>query len=61
MKKEDVKVGATYLVKVAGNLVPVEITKEHANGGWEGKSVKTGKTIRIKNPQRLRKKIHKVT
>ena len=55
MKKADVQTGATYLVKVAGNLVPVKITREHHNGGWEGTSVKTGKTIRVKSPQRLRK------
>jgi len=55
MKKNDVQTGATYLVKVAGNLVPVKITREHDNGGWEGTSVKTGKTIRIKSAQRLRK------
>jgi len=57
MKKSDVQIGATYLVKVASNLVPVKITREHTSGGggWEGTSVKTGKTIRIKSPQRLRK------
>ena len=55
MKKSDVQIGATYLVKVASNLVPVKITHEHDNGGWEGTSVKTGKTIRIKTAQRLRK------
>ena len=57
MKKADVETNATYLVKVAGNLVPVKITREHAGGGWEGTSVKTGKTIRIKSPQRLRKRL----
>ena len=57
MKKNDVQIGATYLVKVAGNLVPVKITREHHNGGWEGTSVKTGKTIRIKSAQRLRKRL----
>ena len=57
MKKADVQIGATYLVKVAGNLVPVKITREHDNGGWEGTSVKTGKTIRVKSPQRLRKRL----
>ena len=57
MKKTDVQAGRTYLVKVAGNLVPVKITREHENGGWEGTSVKTGKTIRIKSPQRLRKRL----
>lgn len=57
MKKNEVRMGQTYLVKVAGNLVPVKITREHENGGWEGTSVKTGKTIRIKSPQRLRKRL----
>jgi len=55
MKKADVHLGATYLVKVAGNLVPVKIDREHDNGGWVGTSAKTGKTIRIKTAQRLRK------
>ena len=55
MKKSDVQTGATYLVKVANNLVPVKIDREHDNGGWVGTSVKTGKTIRIKSTQRLRK------
>ena len=57
MKKADVQINGTYLVKVAGNLVPVKITNEHPNGGWEGRSVKTGKSIRIKSPQRLRRQL----
>lgn len=59
MKKSDVQIGATYLVKVASNLVPVKISREHdsGGGGWEGISVKTGKTIRIKSAQRLRKRL----
>lgn len=58
MKKNDVQIGATYLVKVASNLVPVKVTGEHASGeGWDGTSVKTGKAIRIKSAQRLRKRL----
>ena len=58
MKQTDVKIGETYLVKVAGNPVAVQITNDHPSGkGWEGKSVKTGKTIRIASPQRLRKQL----
>ncbi len=57
MKKTDVKINATYLVKVAGNLVPVRIDADHENGGWVGTSRKTGKQIRIKSPQRLRKRL----
>jgi len=57
MKKSDVKLHTTDLVKVAGNLAPVKITREHDGGGWDGASVKTGKTIRIKSAQRLRKRL----
>ena len=57
MKKADVQIGASYLVKVAGNLVPVKIDEEHSNGGWVGTSRKTGKQIRVKSPQRLRKRL----
>lgn len=57
MKKTDVQINAIYLVKVAGNLVPVRIDREHENGGWLGTSRKTCKQIRIKSPQRLRKRI----
>ena len=57
MKNSDVQIGATYLVKVADNLVPVKLAREHSGGGWEGTSEKTGKTIRIKSAQRLRKRL----
>ena len=57
MKNSDVQIGATYLVKVADNLVPVKLTREHPSGGWEGTSEKTGETIRIKSAQRLRKRL----
>lgn len=57
MKNSDVQIGATYLVKVADNLVPVKLVREHPSGGWEGTSQKTGKAIRIKSAQRLRKRL----
>lgn len=57
MKNSDVQIGATYLVKVADNLVSVKLVREHPSGGWEGTSEKTGKTIRIKSAQRLRKRL----
>jgi hypothetical protein len=57
MKSSDVQIGATYLVRVADNLVPVKLVREHPSGGWEGVSEKTGKTIRIKSAQRLRKRL----
>ncbi len=53
MKKTDVTIGETYLVKIGGNKVEATITREHEQGGWEATTVKTGKTIRIKSPERL--------
>ncbi|MFP4052963.1 MAG: winged helix-turn-helix domain-containing protein [Phycisphaerae bacterium] len=35
----------------------MRIGREHESGGWVGTSRKTGKQIRIKSPQRLRKRI----
>ncbi len=57
MKKNDVEIGATYLVKVGQNLVPVVVVSENEHGGWNGESAKTGKAIRIKSGQRLRKRM----
>ena len=57
MKNSDVQIGATYLVKVADNLAPVKLVREHPSGGWEGVSAKTGKTIRIKSAQRMRRRL----
>jgi hypothetical protein len=37
--------------------VPVRIDREHESGGWVGTSRKTGKQIRIRSPQRLRKRL----
>ncbi|HOX40535.1 MAG TPA: hypothetical protein PL033_21365 [Candidatus Brocadiia bacterium] len=36
MKNCDVQNGTTYLVKIADNLVPVKIVREHSSDGWEG-------------------------
>jgi hypothetical protein len=55
MKKEDVEVGGTYLAKVGTRSVEVRIERENAKGGWEAKSVATGKPIRLKNPIHLRR------
>lgn len=55
MKKEDVQIGATYEVKVTNAFVPVTIIEAHPNGGWNGTNQKTGKAVRIKSAQRLRR------
>jgi len=54
MKKKDVKIGATYVVKVSGSLTKVRILNESPYGGWNGENLKTRRVIRIRSPQRLR-------
>jgi len=56
MKKQDVKVGETYRVKVSGSVADVRITGENPHGGWDGINVLTNRKVRIKSPQRLRGK-----
>jgi hypothetical protein len=56
MKKNDVKVGETYRVKVSGNVADVRITGVNPHGGWDGLNVTTKRKVRIKSPQRLRGK-----
>jgi hypothetical protein len=58
MKQEDIHIGGTYLVGLAGNMVPVLITDNHPSGtGWQGKTVKTGKPIVIRSAQRIHKAV----
>jgi HB1, ASXL, restriction endonuclease HTH domain len=54
MKKDEVKVGGTYAVKVSDKVVPVRIEAESPHGGWVGTNQETGKQVRIKSVQRLR-------
>lgn len=54
MTKNEITIGGTYVAKVSGRLVEVRIDREYPRGGWEGTSLSTNKTIRIKSSQRLR-------
>jgi hypothetical protein len=54
MKKNEVKVGGTYLAKVSDKVVPVRIDGENPHGGWDATNEATGKKVRIKSAQRLR-------
>ena len=54
MKKKDIRIGATYMAKVSGNLCRVRITGESQYGGWTAVNTGTRRNIRIKSPQRLR-------
>jgi hypothetical protein len=54
MKKKDVVVGKTYLVKVSGSVVPVRLKSESPYGGWDGVNTVTGRSVRVKTAGRLR-------
>jgi hypothetical protein len=54
MKKDEVEVGGTYLAKVGARSVEVLIESDNAKGGWNAKSVATGKPIRVKDSKHLR-------
>ena len=54
MKKEQIKLGGTYLAKVTDKVVPVRLDAENAHGGWDATNLVTNKKVRIKSAQRLR-------
>lgn len=54
MKKNEIKIGGTYLAKVSDKVVPVRIDAENAHGGWDATNLLTNKKVRIKSAQRLR-------
>jgi len=56
VKKNEVRVGETYTVKVSGQLAAVRITGTSPYGGWVGTNTKTNREVRIKTAARLRGK-----
>ena len=55
MKKNEITVGESYIVKVSGQLVPVKIIGPSPYGGWVGRSEKSGREVRVKSAARLRR------
>ncbi len=59
MKKDQVQVGGTYMAKVSGGVVPVQIREERwvgeAHKGWTGVNTQSGRPVTIKSAQRLRR------
>ena len=55
VKRQDVQIGSTYIVKVSGVLAKVRITGESPYGGWVGRNLATGREIRIRSAARLRR------
>lgn len=58
MKKQDVQLNQTYLVKVSGKLVPVALVQENQMGGWNGINLQTHRGVRIRSAARLRRRIN---
>ena len=54
MKKNEVKIGDVYTVKVTNKVVQVRIDAESRYGGWDATNLATKKKVRIKSPARLR-------
>ena len=52
--KTDVVIGATYVIRHAGELTHVRIDEE-ARTGWYATNLKTGRVIRIKSAAKLRR------
>jgi hypothetical protein len=54
MKRNDIKVGGTYVAKVTGKLARIRIDAEDPNGGWSATNLETKRRVRIKSARRLR-------
>ncbi len=57
MKKDQVHIGGAFVAKVSGKLATVRIDAESRFGGWEATNVETGRKVRIKSAQRLRRAV----
>ena len=60
MRKAEIEVGATYVVKVSDRLAPVRIVSESQYGGWNGVNERTGRTVRIRSAQKCRVRVYPV-
>jgi hypothetical protein len=57
MKKDEIKIGHLYEAKVSDRIVSVRIDSTNSHGGWNATNTATGKRIRIKSAQRLRRAV----
>ena len=55
MKKNEVKIGSRYMAKVSDKVTVVRIDSESQYGGWNATNLMTGREIRIRSAQRLRR------
>ena len=57
MRKVDVVIGGLYRAKVGGDVVVVRVTGENIYGGWNARSLASGRLIRVRSAQRLRERV----
>jgi hypothetical protein len=66
VKKQDVRIGGVYAVKVGGNVTRVRIDRVadefrvgrvRHGGGWYGTNLSTGREVRIRSAARLRHEV----
>lgn len=61
MLKKDVKLGATYKVRLHGTHTTIRLDSISAYGGWNATNLITGRTIRIKSAAKLRSEVTNLT
>jgi len=57
MKKAQIQIGGRYVAKVSGAETVVRIVGESRYGGWDARNERTGKPVRIRSAQRLRREV----
>ena len=53
MKKNDVRLGTTYIVKISGTLTKIKLTRECRYGGWYGTNLNNGRENHIPTAARI--------
>jgi len=56
MKKNDVKIGQRYMVRMSKGPVPVRIDARKPGGGWEAKNLVSGRKVPIKSGGQILRK-----
>jgi hypothetical protein len=54
MKKQAIELHKIYAVKIGSAVVPVRLESENPHGGWNGTSMTSKKSVRIRSSRRLR-------
>lgn len=57
MLKADVQIGGVYRVRLHGNFTDVRIDGESGYGGWNATNLTSGRSVRIKSAQKLRRPV----